>query len=146
MAAPSAWTIYDQLKYKLGTKTLSLSSDSMKMALFTSSSNAGTTALATATYATLTNEVSNANGYATGGASISPTWSNASGTETFTASSATWSATSSGITARFAVIYDSSTGDLICWCYLDSTPADVSVAAGNQLTVSANAAGVFTLA
>ena len=117
------------------------------MALFTSSStNAQTTSLGTATYATLTGEVSSANGYTTGGVSVAPTWSNASGTETFTTANATWTASGSGITARTAVLYDSTSGDLICWSVLDSTPADVTVSAGNTLTVQANGSGVFTVA
>ena len=145
MAAPTAWTCYDQFKLKLGTKVMNLGSDTIKMALFTSTSNAGSASLASAIYSNLTNEVSNANGYTTAGVTVAPTWSNAAGTETFTVANATWNATSSGITARFAVLYDSTSGDLIAYCILDSTPADVVVSAGNSLTIQANASGVFTL-
>lgn len=147
MASPSSWSVFDQFKFKLGTKSENLSTDTIKMALFTSSStNAQTTSLSTATYATLNGEVSNANGYTTAGVTVTPTWSNTSGTETFTTTNATWTATSSGITARTAVLYDSTSGDLICWSVLDSTPADVTVSAGNTLTVQINGSGVFTLA
>lgn len=146
MAAPSAWTVYDQLKLKLGNKVINLGTDTIKMALFTSTSNANTTNLGTATYASLTNEVSNANGYTTAGATVTPTWSNSAGTETFTTTNASWTASGAGLTARYAVLYDSTSGDLIAWCTLDSTPADVTVSAGNSLTVQINASGVFTLA
>lgn len=146
MGAPSAWTLYDQFKYKLGTKVLNLSSDTIKAALFTSASNCNTTSMGTATYVSLTNEVASGNGYTTGGVTVTPTWSNSGGTETFTTTSATWTASGAGITARYAVLYDSTTGDLIAWCYLDATPADVSTASGNQLTLSPNASGIFTAA
>jgi len=144
MAAPSAWALYHQFKLKLGEKILDLTSDTIKMALFTSSSNAGSASLAGATYSNLTNEVSNANGYTTAGVTCAATWTNSSGTETFDVADASWTASGSGITARFAVIYDSTTGDLIAFSILDSAPADVTVAAGNTLTVQINASGAFT--
>ena len=144
--AASNWTIYDQFKLKLGNKVVNLGSDTCKMALFTSTSNANTGSLATATYSNLTNEVANANGYTTAGVTLtSVTWTNASGTETFTCANASWNASGGSITARYAVIYDSTTGDLVCYCTLDSTPADVTVTTGNTLTVQINGSGVFTL-
>ena len=47
--------------------TFDLDSDSFKIALFTSSSNIGA---ASTTYAGVTNEVANGNGYTTGGAAV----------------------------------------------------------------------------
>jgi hypothetical protein len=47
--------------------------------------------------------------------------------------------------ARFAVLYEVG-GDVVCYCLLDSTPADVTVTTGNVLTLQINASGVFTLA
>ena len=44
--------------------------------------------------------------------------------------------------ARFAVIYEVS-GNVLAYCLLDSTPADVTTTDGNQLTVAASASGVF---
>jgi hypothetical protein len=46
--------------------------------------------------------------------------------------------------ARFAAIYEVG-GRVLCYCLLDSTPANVTATAGNTLTVAANASGVFTL-
>jgi hypothetical protein len=34
---------------------------------------------------------------------------------------------------------------LICYCLLDSAPADVTASAGNALTITMNASGTFTL-
>lgn len=146
MASPTVWTIYDQFKLKLGEKLIDLTADSIKMALFSSTSNCGSHTLGTATYAALTNELAAASGYSTGGVSCAATWANSSGTETFDIADATWNATGGTLTARFAVIYDSTTGDLICYSILDSTPADVSALSGTALTVQISSSGVFTLA
>lgn len=56
-----------------------------------------------------------------------------------------WTASGGSITARFAVIYEVS-GNVLCYCLLDSTPADVTATTGNTLTVAAHSSGVFTLA
>jgi hypothetical protein len=58
---------------------------------------------------------------------------------------ATWTASGGSIVARFAVIYEV-TGNVVCYCLLDSTPADVTVTTGNTLTVQIAAGGVFDLA
>jgi hypothetical protein len=64
MAAAGPWVIYNEFKETLGKKVLDLVNDTFKVALFTSTSNAGSATLATAQYATLTNQVSaNGNGY-----------------------------------------------------------------------------------
>ena len=47
--------------------------------------------------------------------------------------------------ARFAVIYEVG-GIVVCYCLLDSAPADVTATDGNTLTVTMNASGVFTVA
>lgn len=140
--AAGAWTFTDGGRTKLLDGTFDVADDTFKMALFLSTSNlaAGST-----TYAALTNEHANANGYTTGGISVDLTLS---GTTTVTADIATdpvWTASGGSITARFAVIYEVS-GDVLCYCLLDSTPADVTATNGNTLTVAANASGVFTLA
>lgn len=151
MAAPSAWAVYNLFKNALGNKVVSLNGvDTLKMALFQSTSNAANSALTHSggtapQYSDLTNEVASGNGYTTGGVTCAATWTDASGTETLAAATGSWTASGSGITAEIAVIYDSTTGNLIAWCYLDSTPQNVSVAAGNTLNV-VSGSGVFTLA
>jgi len=35
---------------------------------------------------------------------------------------------------------------VLCYCLLDSTPADVTASSGNTFTVAAHASGVYTLA
>jgi hypothetical protein len=138
--AAGAWTFTNVGRTDLLNGTYDLDTDTFKMALFTSSSNLGS---GTTTYAGVTNEVANGSGYTTGGESVTLSLS---GTTTVTVDSTdvTWTASGGPITARFAAIYEVS-GRVLCYCLLDSTPADVTATDGNTLTVQIHASGVFTL-
>ena len=138
-----SWTFTNTARTKILNGQFDVDSDTFKVGLFTSSSNIGT---ASTTYASLTNEVSNANGYSTGGVTVSPLV--LAGTTSVTVKFGTnpsWTATSAGITARFAVLYENS-GDVICYCLLDNAPADVTVTSGNTLTIDSTTNPIFTLA
>ena len=138
-----AWTFTDGGKTRLLNGTFDLDTDTFLIALFLSTSNIGA---GSTTYAGLTGEHANANGYTTGGISLGPLV--LSGTQTVTVDDpldAVWTAAGGSITARFAVIYESA-GDVLCYCLLDNTPADVTATAGNTLTIAFNASGIFTLA
>ena len=140
--AAGTWTFTNGGRTKLLDGTFDIDTDSYKMALFLSTSNIGA---ASTTYAGVTNEVANANGYTTGGIAVTFTLA---GTTTVTVDIATdpvWTAAGGSITARFAVLYEVA-GNVLCYALLDSTPADVTATDGNTLTVAANASGVFTLA
>lgn len=139
--AAGSWTFTNGARTKLVDGTFDLDTDTFKMALFLSTSNIGA---ASTTYAGLTNEHANANGYTTGGSSVTVSLS---GTTTVTVDSTdvTWTASGGSIVARFAVIYEVS-GNVLCYCLLDSTPADVTTTTGNTFTVAIHASGVFTLA
>lgn len=143
MAAPTAWTFTNAGRSNfLNGVYGNLPGDTVKMALFLSTSNIGA---ASTTYAGLTNEVANAFGYTTGGVSV--TFS-LSGTTTVTATltgNAVWTAAGGSITARFGVIYVVG-GNVICYSTLDSTPADVTATDGNTFTVAPSGSGIFTLA
>jgi hypothetical protein len=137
----TAWAFTNGGRTSLLNGTFDIDSDTWKMALFTSTSNLGASST---TYAGVTNEVANANGYTTGGNAITLTLA---GTTTVTVDIQTdpvWTASGGSITARFAAIYEVA-GNVLCYSTLDSTPADVSATSGNTLTVAANASGVFTL-
>lgn len=140
--AASAWAFTNTGRTSLLNGTFDIDSDSFKTALFLSTSDLGA---AETTYAGVTNEHSNANGYTTGGIATTLTLS---GTTTVTvdiSSDPVWTASGGSITARFAAIYEVS-GNVLVYCTLDSTPADVTATNGNTLTVAAHASGVFTLA
>ena len=103
-------------------------------------------------YADLTNELTTANGYTNGGATLtSVTFSQTSGTATFDAADTTWTASGGSIVARRAVIrvvgtINSQVDPLIASILLDTTPADVTTTTGNVLTLAWNASGIFTIA
>jgi hypothetical protein len=141
--AAGAWTFTDATRTSILNGTLS-SGDTYLMALFLSTSNIGA---ASTTYAGLTNEHANANGYTTGGISLGA--QSLSGTTTVTVDETTnpvWTASGGSIIARFAVIYESG-GTVLCYCLLESTgPADVTATTGNTLTVTFHASGIYTLA
>lgn len=142
--AAGAWTFPDGARQKLLDGTFDIDTDSFKCALFLSTSNIGT---ASTTYAALTNEHANANGYTTGGIAVV---FNFAGTTSLTARFTTnpvWTASGGSIVARFAVIYEVG-GNVLCYCLLDATPADVTTTTGNTLTIDSDGtpSPVFTLA
>jgi chitodextrinase len=137
--AAGAWTFTDAARTNLLNGTFDIDSDTWKCALFLSTSNIGA---ASTTYAGLTNEHANANGYTTGGAAITLGLSGTT-TVSVTASDPTWTASGGSIVARFAVVYEVG-GNVLCYCLLDSTPANVTVTDGNTLTI--NNTNLFTLA
>ena len=141
--AAGAWVMTNTTRTKLLNGTFDLDSDTFKMALFQSTSNLGP---ASTTFAGVTNEVGTTNtGYSAGGESITLTLSGTTTVKVDIATDPVWTAGSAGLTARFACIYEVG-GDVLCYCLLDSTPADVSVTEGNTLTCAAHADGIFTLA
>lgn len=139
--AAGTWVFTNVGRTKLLDGTFDLDTDTFKMALFLSTSNLG---VASTDFASVTNEHAAQNGYVAGGESITLSLS---GTTTVTVDStdAVWNASGGSITARFACIYEVG-GDVLCYCLLDDTPADVTATDGNTLTVEIHASGIFTLA
>jgi hypothetical protein len=142
--AASAWYFYDEGKKAILEETIDLVNNDLKMALFTSSY----TPLATQTgFASLTNEVAEANGYTAGGALLTGKAVGLVSTSQpkFTSNPVQWIATGGPITARYAVLYDdTSTGKiLIAYCLLDTTPADVTAADTLALVITPASSGYF---
>jgi len=140
--AAGTWVLTDTARTKLINGTFDLDSDTYKMALFLSTSNIAASSTA---YSGLTNEHAAANGYTTGGVAITLTLTGTTSVKVDISVDPSWTASGGSIVARYAVIYEVG-GDVLCYCLLDSTPADVTVTNGNTLTVAANASGIFTLA
>jgi hypothetical protein len=150
--AAGKWKLYDLAKKYLADGTHDLDdTTNWKIALFLSTSNANTLSVGTGVYGDLTNEHANANGYVTGGLTLTgEVWTNAAGVITFNTANPVWTASGGSIIARFAVIYRNATVNtiikpLLCVCLLDTTPADVTTTTGNTLTIQMNGSGVFTL-
>lgn len=139
--AAGTWTFTNTARTEI-TKGTFLDADSYKIALFLSTSNIGA---ASTTFAGLTNEHAAANGYTAGGNAVTMSRSGTTTVTVTTTNPAVWTASGGSITARFAVLYEVG-GNVLAYALLDSTPADVTATAGNTLTVSINASGVFTLA
>ncbi|WP_066901079.1 hypothetical protein [Mycolicibacterium houstonense] len=142
--AAGTWTVTNAGRTSLLNGTFDLDSDSWKVALVTSASNIGA---ASTTFAGVTNEVANANGYTTGGIAVSLVLAGTTSVTVSFASNPVWTATGSGITARWAVLYEVG-GNVLAYVLLDSTPADVTATAGNTLTIDSDGtpSPVLTLA
>ena len=139
-------TFYQSFREYLGDGTIDLDTHTFKV-LLTSSSYTPSASTHTVK-ADVTNELSTANGYTSGGATLgSVTWTRSGGTVTFDAADTQWTASGGSITARYAVIYDdtAASDELVCYILLDTTPADVAATAGNTFTLSWSASGIFTL-
>ena len=102
------------------------------MTLHLSTSNAATLSLST--YGSVTNQLANANGYATSGKTFNNTWTAGS------------SATITGI--KFAVIWCSgaSAGAKKLLAYAALSAGAFNITAGNRLTISPTATGFFDMA
>lgn len=143
-------TIYNKFLEYMADGTIDLDGDTFKVALV--SSTYTPSASTHTVYADITNELSTANGYTAGGATLGTvTWTESGGTVTFDAADASWTASGGSITARYAVIYDDTPSTpvakpLVAYVLLDTTPADVTATDGNTFTLSWNASGIFTLA
>ena len=142
--AAGSWTLTNTTREKILKGQFDFDSDTFKCALFLSTSNLSTSST---TYAGVTNEHSNANGYTTGGVTVTFTISGTTSVTVSFASNPSWTASGGSIVARFAAIYESG-GDVVAYCLLDSTPANVTTASGFTLTIDSDGtpAPVFTLA
>lgn len=134
---------YPQTQQKLGTKTLNLSSDSLKVMLLSAYTFANTHATMADVLAAGT-EVTGT-GYTAGGQALSSVTFATSGTVT-TLDSADPSWGASTITASFAVFYDAAGGTNstnIPICYWDFGGAQSS--SSGSFTLTLNASGLYTV-
>ena len=140
--AAGNWLLTNEGRTELSKGTF-LDSDTYKIALFLSTSNIGA---ASTTYAGLTNEHANANGYTTGGNLVTLSRTGTTTVTFDTTDPTAWTASGGSIVARFGVLYEVG-GRVLAYFNLENIgPADVTVTTGNTLTISINASGVFTLA
>ena len=139
-----AWVFTNAGRTSLLDGTFDIDSDTWKMALHLSSGTqpgAGTTAWSGLD----TSEHANANGYLDGGMAVVLALTGTTTVKVDINTDPVWTASGGSIVARWAVIYEVG-GNVLCYCLLDDTPADVTATTGNTLTVAAHASGVFTLA
>lgn len=137
--AAGTFTLYDSVAELIGDGSIDLDNDTFKIALVTSGY---TFSAAHDEYADITNELTTANGYTSGGGTLANvTWTRTNGVATFDSDNFVWTASAAGITARRAIIYDdTSAGKKLIGTYLlDDTPADMTATAGNTFTVGPSA-------
>lgn len=131
--AAGLWTPTNFTRTKILDGTFATGS-SWKVALFLSTSNISVTST---TYAGVTNEHANANGYTTGGAAITYSLSGTTSVAVSFVSNPTWTASGGSIVARYAVIYKVA-GDVAFFCLLDTTPADVTTVNGTVFVIDSD--------
>lgn len=145
--AAGAWTFYNIAKKKLMDGSIDLDTNTFRMSLYTSASNAATVTLSTRT--SVTNEVTEAFGYSSSGKPLaSVTWAvGASATEyRWNAAAIVWTAAGGSIASiKFAVIWQSSgvADKLLCFSQLST--AQFTVTSGNTLTITPSTNGIFEL-
>jgi len=145
--AATAWTLWAKAKKNIGNGSIQLGVNVLKMQLHTSAAVGFTTTATISTAASVTGEVTNGNGYATGGATIaSVTWTVGASANQYRldAVDPVWTATGGTIpNIKFALVKNSA-GKAICWSKLTTT--QFTLAQNNTLTVQFAATGIFTLA
>lgn len=150
MAASGTFTLTQAARAWLMDGTLDLDTATIKAALLTS---AWTPNMATQSLwgDISANEVANGNGYTAGGNTMTGlAVSQTGGVGKFAGTVPSWTASGAGITCRYAAFYAVGTfngrvNPLIGYYILDSAPADVVTASGNNLALNQPAAGWFTL-
>ncbi len=140
--AAGAWVGVNGLRTQILSGTTNFETGTFKLALYLSTSDL---TVASTTYAGVSNEHSNANGYLTGGKSVALSLTGTTTVKTDIDTDPVWTASGGSIVAKWAAIYEVG-GNIVCFALLDSGGADITATNGNTLTVAANASGVFTLA
>ena len=140
--AASSWYFTNTGRTDLLSAVYQVETGSYKMALYLNTSNLG---LTSTTYAAVTNQHANENGYTTAGVTVALSLTGTTTVKVDIDTDPVWTAAGGSIIAKWAAIYLVG-GNVLCWCLLDSGGADVTVTDGNTLTVAAHSSGVFTLA
>lgn len=147
--AAGAWAFYNKAKKYIGSADIDLNGSSFRMSLYTSASNANTATLST--IGSVTSEVTEAAGYSSSGKPLTGvTWTmGASATEyRFNSSAVFWSANAGTISGiKFAVIWITGASAQARKIMVRSqlSTASFALTAGNRLTITPSANGIFEL-
>lgn len=139
--AAGAWTMYGPAIEAIGDGGVDLDGHTFKVYLATSSYTPNTST--DDELSDIGNEASN---YTR--PTLTVTWTRSGTTVTFDGDDFSITASGGACTARYAVIYDDTHADdiPICYCLLDSTPADVSIPNGDTLEFALSGSGIVALA
>lgn len=135
-AAAGNWTFTDSGRTNILNSATKLTTDTLKVQLYTSATNLGASSTSCST---VTNEVSSTNtGYTTGGATITLTLAGTTSVTASFTSNPTWTAGSANLTANKAGLCDTTADKVVAFFSLDSGNADVTVTTGNTLTIDSD--------
>lgn len=139
-----ASVVYNSFKQKIMDGSIDLDTDTIKVALVTSTYTPDIDTHED--YADITNEVANGNGYTTGGAALankSVTKDTTDDEGVFDADDVTWS--TSSITARGAIVYKDTGTPATSWfiCYVDF--GEDKTSSSGDFTITWNAEGILNL-
>jgi len=148
--AAGAWTFYHLAKKHLMDGSIDLDTDTFRMGLYTSASNA-LSAANLSVVGSVTGEVTEGFGYSSSGKALTGvTWgTGASASEMrFDSTAVVWSASGGNIAnVKYAVIskVGASAGARKLLCYSQLSSSQFTVTSGNTLTVTPSANGIFEL-
>jgi hypothetical protein len=147
--AAGAFTFYNKAKKKIGNGSINLAATVFRMSLVTSASNFATATLST--FASLTSEIADGNGYSTSGKALtSEVWTvgASAGSYKWDAADPVWTASGGTIAnIKAAVIWLSaaSAGGRHLVCYSQLSTSQFTLSTGNTMTVTLNSLGIATL-
>lgn len=142
-------SFYNSFRKWMADGTFDLDANTFKASLH--NSTYVPSASAHTVFADATNELTTANGYTAGGATLAGVvWTQSTATVMWDANDVVWTASGGSIVSRTLVIRASGTlnghvDPLVAWVLMDTTPADITVTTGNTLTIVWNASGIFVL-
>ena len=149
--AAQAWKVYNRAKYHIGAGNLKLSNTTFRLSLVTSASNFATATMST--FASLTNEIADGNGYSTSGKALTgETWGTGASAGQYKFDATAWgpyTATGGNIAnIKAAVIWQSgaSAGSRYLLCYASLTSSQFTLNSGNTITITPASGGILTLA
>jgi hypothetical protein len=150
--AVGAWTFYNKARKNLGAGSIPLanSMSTLRVSLFTSASNAATATLST--IGSVTNELTEANGYSSSGKALGTvTWTAGASAGQYRLNSSTlvWTATGGAISnIKFAVIWYNGASAGARKLLLRSTlsTSQFTLSQNNTMTITMAATGIFNLA
>ena len=137
--AAAAWVAYHEGMEDILDGTVDWDTDTIKMILCEA------TYTPAATDTAVSNQLSTANGYTSGGVTLTCTALNSGGTITLDASDASWTASGGSIAAATAVIIKDATTQPLFYSVLNAG-ANITATTGNTFAVNINASGVATFA
>lgn len=147
--AAQAWKVYNRAIRKMGAGVIALPG-AVRVVLVTSASNFATNTLSL--LGSLTNQVTEANGYSSSGKALATeawTAGTSAGQIKFDAADPIWTATGGtipNIKAAVLVMSAAASANSHLLAYASLTSTQFTLASGNTLTLQFNSSGIFTVA